>query len=600
MWRKWIEMGFLSNGHVCFAETFGRLAKVSEHEKLAFALVCRAVEQGSSCFDLARLPTQWDVHGESHNLSWPNPRDWLNCLKKSGLVAMPDGQSPKPFFFDGESRLYMWRYWEYEQQFTQFLNARIKMPKTEIDAEVRAQILRFFPADLFDEHQRDAAFVSVRSPLAIITGGPGTGKTTVVTRLLLLYIQRALAGGRSLPRMALLAPTGKAASRLMSSIQSQVKLLPKDLVGLAQYLPNETSTIHRLLGYQPFAPTEFRHNATNPLSFDLVIVDECSMVDLPLMTKLTQSLRSETRLILLGDHHQLSSIEVGSVLGDLVEDEHLSRDWLSRAEPNLNNHVVVLKTSYRIDASSQLGRLTHAIRGGLKEKCEQLLTTCDDIELFGSAINSRDFENWIMEHFGDLGGDDPMDLLARQSECRLLCAHRYGRFGSLALNTLIESLLMEKGLVKTGAKWYSGRPVIMTQNHQQLDLFNGDMGVVFRQADGASRVGFLGSDGLLRSFNPIQLPACETAYALTIHKSQGSEWRHVGLVFPDWVSPIMTRELVYTGLTRAQEKVSIFGSVPTILAAIDRRVERASGLRTQFRRGQSVTEPTSQQLELFE
>ena len=140
----------------------------------------------------------------------------------------------------------------------------------------------------------------------------------------------------------------------------------------------------------------------------------------------------------------------------------------------------------------------------------------------------------------------------------------------------------------------------MTQNHQQLDLFNGDMGVVFRQADGASRVGFLGSDGLLRSFNPIQLPACETAYALTIHKSQGSEWRHVGLVFPDWVSPIMTRELVYTGLTRAQEKVSIFGSVPTILAAIDRRVERASGLRTQFRRGQSVTEPTSQQLELFE
>lgn len=613
------RFGFLKPAHLAFARTMAQLCPdLHEYVLLAAALASRSIEAGSACVDLTRLPLQCEFNGDQHVLQWPSPGVWRQQLLKSELVAHAGNGEARPLYFDGTSRVYLERYFQYEATVAAFIKKALD-ETVSVDSDwLGRQLGRFFPGRRGLDHQAAAAALALRSPLTIVSGGPGTGKTTVVTRILAMMIEWARSNGQPDPQIALLAPTGKASARLLESIQEQRRTMPGESATL-NAIPTEASTLHRYLGFQPYAPTEFAHYADNPVSADIVVVDEGSMVDLPLLAKLLAALRPNARLIILGDHDQLVSVEVGTVLGDLVPDQGswicsesvaqylapamgLSTDvFPTRPSSGIWDHVVVLERSYRFDKDRALGRLAQAVRSGSRQQTQTLFEQKSDGVVIHQRLDDRAFRGCVVQGFSPLfEASSTAEMLARLNGFRVLCAHRRGPFGAEQINRTIERMLEEAGHIDRKTLWYDGRPVMVARNDYQLGLFNGDMGVCVHSNNGDMRVAFADhSDGSVRHFSPIQLPTCETAFALTVHKSQGSEFERVALVFPEQVSQVMTRELVYTALTRARQQVTVFGPTEVICAAVGRRVERASGLRQRFW-APSESPPGGHQLNLFD
>lgn len=609
-----LQDGIISSLDVHFAQFMERLDGGRRPElSLAAAMVSSCTRQGHICLDLRRpgrsLPVLTDPQ-------FPDYSAWVDELSKTAVVGRP-GEF-RPLVLDATGRLYLYRYWEYQEKLAQALKARIAgYPLPPAQRDLQESLDRLFPRQQDGvDWQKMAAFVGACKPFCVVSGGPGTGKTTTVAKMLALFIEQQPA---SRLRIALAAPTGKAAARLQETLKAaKARLACSDAVREA--IPEEASTIHRLLGSKQGSPY-FRHNEENLLPLDILVVDEASMVDLPLMSKLVQALPLRTRLILLGDRDQLSSVEAGAVLGDICETGGqllFSTDFAraceelcgSRLDNSLIDNaagagtkprdcIVQLQRSYRFSGDSGIANLSQAVRNYDAEGAVSVLRSgsASDLayhelpsaKMLGKLIKDEviaGYSAYLKESYAlEKGsGQDPFARLARVFDLfegfRILCAVRGGPCGVGAVNILVENMLEDAGLLTRGKTWYVGRPVLIRRNDYNLRLFNGDIGIFLPDVVSGSdfRVFFPGSEGRFRVFHPLRLPEHETVYAMTIHKSQGSEFDNVLLVLPDRDSPVLTRELIYTGITRAKQKVSLWGSEAILRTAIARATERLSGL----------------------
>lgn len=564
---------------------------------------------------------------------------WLEAMAASPLVVA-DGEasdSGAPLVLDRgtPARLYLRRQWQYERAVAAALRRRLSGAMS-LPAEVPPLLDQLFPAvGHAVDWQRAACALAAMSRFAIITGGPGTGKTTTVVRLLALLQSRARAQGQSL-RIRLAAPTGKAAARLTESISQAIGRLPK---GMAEGVPDEVSTLHRLLGSRPDT-RHFRHDAQNPLHADLVVVDEASMIDLEMMHALLCALPERAALVLLGDKDQLASVEAGAVLGDLCQQAQWggyqpqvlaalsaagagdlaawqAAEGQAGGDP-LAQRMVMLRHSHRFGADSGIGQLARAVNAGDSGRALQLLRKSrDDLALVRADATLTPLKALLLEGgpLGDRGavkGFDPYlkrlqssrpqakdfadpawqlwarELLRAFADFRLLCALRRGPWGVEGLNERIEQLLTQSGHLATAEPWYEGRPVMVTRNDYGLGLMNGDIGICLRvpqSQDGSSglRVVFPLPGGELKWVLPSRLQSVETVFAMTVHKSQGSEFTHTALVLPDKPNPVLTRELVYTGITRARTAFTlVLPEEARLREAVATPVHRASALRQRI------------------
>lgn len=525
-----------------FGDFLERLAGSAAAEvRLAAMCVSRARAAGHICVTVPEIAAIE---------STPTAATLRKKLRASKVVGAPGDFTP--LILDAHDRLYLRRYWEYEQQLAEaILHRAASARSSDVDDET----------DL----QQVAAAKAVTSHFTVITGGPGTGKTRTVQTILALLA--AQPDGDRL-RIALAAPTGKAAARLTEAVRAAQPGV-------------EATTIHRLLGYLPGSPY-FRHDADRPLTADFVIVDEASMVDLALMAKLVAAVRPDARLILLGDRDQLASVEAGSVLADICA----AAESAAPNEP-LHGAVVALRRNYRFAESGGIYRVSTAVNGGDAEAVMAALQTSADGEaqwqpLPAAAKLSSALRERVIAGFSPyLGTDDPIQALTQLQQFRILCAVRHGPFGTENLNAVAEEILAEARLIVPRRGCYPGQPLTITQNDYNLGLFNGDSGVILpdREDDGELRAFFLSAEGKLRRFLPSRLPQHETAFAMTVHKSQGSEFQRLLLLLPEKDSPLLTRELLYTAITRAREHVEIRAAESVLRAAVTRRVTRASGLR---------------------
>jgi len=569
---------------------------------LAAALTSYLTQQGHVCLDLATFAGSClsgaDNLAEA-SLSCPPLGDWVCKLKDCHVVGRPGDFCP--LILDGSNRLYLHRYWRYEKLLADFIRVRIRLVCHDVNALILQDGLnRLFPqgSDDATDWQRIAALTAVRHMFSVITGGPGTGKTSTVVKILALLIEQA---GGALD-IALTAPTGKAAAKLKGSVKSARETL-NCVREVRATIPDETFTLHRLLGTIP-GSARFRFHQENRLPHRVVVVDEASMVDLPLMAKLTQAMSDDARLILLGDKDQLASVEPGSVFGDICQSrkDNLAREGCTGASAGFAvlssstetatsaPSIVVLQKSFRFDESSGIGLLSQAVNAGDGAGALALLgdKTFPDIDwhdIPAPPLREGRFEAKIVEGYRKyLEAPGLREAFQSLASFRILCALRRGPYGVISIGEIAQRILTRAGLITPGGRWYHGQPIMINENDYSTKLFNGDLGIVFA-ASGRDL-----SESSLRAFFPregdspwgilpMRLPAHENAYSLTIHKSQGSEFDEVLLLLPNAFSPVLTRELIYTGVTRARKRVEIWGKRDVFLEAVSRRVERTSGLR---------------------
>ncbi len=541
--RSFNDAGVLSAADVHVALRLAELSgEASDEVRLAVALAVRAPRQGHVFVDLATIRDTATVDADEpvdlSTLPWPPVAGWVETVAGSGLVAVgeEDPAQDQPLRLLG-SRLYLDRYWREE---------------------------RLVAADL------DELMASGR--LTVIAGGPGTGKTTRAAQIVAQLIGEAPANRP--PVIALAAPTGKAAARLQEAVHEETARLAIAGPERARLMGLRASTLHRLLGRRPDSRSRFVHHRGNRLPHDVVIVDETSMVSLWMMARLTEAIRTDARLILVGDPGQLRSIEAGVVLGDIVDSGRAG--------------IEVLRRVHRYGGG--IARLAEAIRGGdgdgaiaaLSESGEEVRwMAVDALEADLSAVESRVLaaarEVASAARAGDAG-----TALASLGRFRLLCAHRRGPYGVSHWTSRLEAWLGEE-IEDIERRDYVGRPLLVTENDYELGLYNGDTGVIVKDDDGRARAAFERGGEVLR-FSPLRLGAVDTLYAMTIHKSQGSQFESAAVLLPPQSSRILTRELLYTAVTRARESLVLVGTEDTVRRALERPVARASGLRERLRR----------------
>jgi len=599
------DSGILSLLDIHFASFMSRLTGGNIPElSLAAALVSSYTRQGHVCLDLSSVERKELLKGENgiDPVACPELNNWCKQLRETAVVGNPGEY--KPLILDDHSRLYLFRYWEYQKKLANSIQRRVSNTIATSDiGHLKEELIRLFPFNEAEEinWQRVAAFTALTKQFCVISGGPGTGKTSIVATILALLLKQTES---KRPRIALIAPTGKAAAKLQEAIRSiKTKLSCPD--NIKEEIPEEASTIHRLLGTIPDSPY-FRHNAKNTLPVDIVVVDEASMVDLALMSKLIQALPLQARIILLGDKDQLASVEAGAVLGDICDTgtEHsfsqgFCKDYKevtgytihtqqNRApESDIRDCIIQLEKNYRFGSDSGIGAVSYAVNTGDGDRAIKLMKSgvYGDIT-WKNLPQLKDLTQvikaTIMQGYGDyLRASDPFKVFQVFERFRILCALRGGPFGVAALNILVEQILREERLINPDRRWYPGRPVLITKNDYNLRLFNGDMGIVLSDpsVNNELRVFFPATDGTFKKLHPFRLPEHETVYAMTVHKSQGSEFDKVLLLLPDRESPVLTRELIYTSITRAKKSVEIWGNENVFRTAVSRYIERTSGLR---------------------
>ncbi|HZA09936.1 exodeoxyribonuclease V subunit alpha [Mycobacterium sp.] len=549
--------GVLESSDVHVAQRLTALAgEPDERVALAVALVVRALRGGSVCVGLPSVEEQVDVG----DLPWPDADEWLTAVRASPLLA-----EPPVLRLDGDL-LYLDRYWREEQQVAEDLLAMVPSRP----ARALPGLSRLFPREYAE--QRVAAEIALSQGLTVLTGGPGTGKTTTVARLLAVLAEQAQLVGTGPLRMALAAPTGKAAARLQEAVQLEVdKLEPVDQQRISGL---RATTLHRLLGSRPDSSSRFRHHRGNRLPHDLIVVDETSMVSLTMMARLLEAVRPDARLLLAGDPDQLASVEAGAVLADIVDGLSARRDA----------RISELKTSHRFGES--IGALAAAIRAGNADRVIEVLRAGGEhIEWVETEEPSEHLRKVLVPHAVRLRQaavlGDAAAALATLDEHRLLCAHRRGHYGVQHWNRQVERWLTEATGEPIWSSWYVGRPVLVTANDYGLGLYNGDTGVTVRDGDGLRAV-IAGAEESLE-FATSRLSDVDTMHAMTIHKSQGSQADEVTVLLPPQDSRLLTRQLLYTAVTRARSRVRVVGSAASVRAGIARRAVRASGLGRRLR-----------------
>ena len=579
--------GVLEPADVHVAARIARLGgDAADDVVLALALAVRGVRLGSVCVDLAAVRGTVLGAGDElvdvSGLPWPDPGAWVAACAASPLVAdgqaAPDGRPLR--LVDG--LLYLERYWRQEELVRTELAARADAVCTDTGEAVDLDRLRGALARLFgdvgdprEHQQRLATAVAALRPVTVLAGGPGTGKTTTVAKILALLRDRPGAP----PRIALAAPTGKAAARLQEAVrEAGVDDLPT------------ASTLHRLLGWQP-GRSRFRHDRFDRLPYDVIVVDETSMVSLTMMARLLDAVRPDARLVLVGDPDQLASVEAGAVLGDLARAPGRSEPRLDAALAALGlpsgvvNGVVTLDHVWRFRGA--VAGFARAVQTGDADEALALLRGgTDDLEFV--ETESAAAPATVRTDVVDAGlalataarRTDVPEALAALERHRVLCGHRRGPYGVARWSREIERWLAEAvpELAEHG-EWYPGRPVLVTANDYDTGLYNGDTGVVVATADGP-RVAFPGRALLA----PSRLAEVATVHAMTVHRGQGSQFARVTVVLPPAESPLLTRELLYTAVTRARTFVRVVGSEAAVRAAVGRPVSRASGLRHRLAR----------------
>ncbi len=585
--REFNQAGALVAADVHVALRLGRLCGESdERVLLAAAFAVRGPRLGHVCVDLATVQETVVVEGDSavdlSALPWPT--DWVEAVAASGTVVSAAG-ADRPLRLVG-SRLYLDRYWREEQHVARDLSSRAGSAVAGVDEGLLSVGLdRLFADAEPDDLQRRAAATALGRHLTVVAGGPGTGKTTTVARILALLHEQSLVTGR-VPLVALVAPTGKAAARMEEAVHEAARSMEVSTEIKARLLASSASTLHRLLGWKPGNRARFRHDRFNRLPHEVVIVDETSMVSLTLMARLLEAVRPTARLVLVGDPEQLASVEAGAVLGDIVGPAAASvRN--PAAVGAVSDAIVVLRRGHRFGGT--IADLARAIQAGNADEVVGVLRSDDtdviwveadvasatDVELAGLRASVVTAGKALVEAASNEDGRGALGALGR---FRLLCAHRRGPHGVSDWTRHVEAWLSASiAGFSTIGEWYAGRPVLYTENDYGLQLYNGDTGVVVASPSGL-RVVFE-RRGELLELSPQRLGRVETVHAMTVHKAQGSQFERVGLLLPDPTSPILTRELLYTAATRAQKELLVVGTEEAIRAAVDRPIARASGLR---------------------
>jgi len=535
--------------------------------------------------------------------------DWHKVLGQPGEKT--------PLVYDsGQSLLYLYRYWFYEKNTAAFITSRMDSLTKLDDAKVTSAMKVLFkaagPSKSYDpiNWQEVAAFTALKNRFAVISGGPGTGKTTTVAKVLALLTSLQ-------PRLKidLVAPTGKAADQLVKSIRSAKEKIPFNELGIPENaIPEEACTIQRFLGYIPGA-SEFRYNSNNKKNTQLLLVDEASMVSLPLFSKLFSALNDDCRVILLGDKDQLAAVENGNVLGDITDSEHINhfssqfvtefsqiascskhpeRLPVSVNPTTLEDAVVQLEFSYRFNHNSGIGQLSAMVNSQdlncidfMKNKGEGAF---NDIELkelpeaeslhesIRQFINEADKRCGFLNYRRAVKAGDPLHALQLFDRARVLCAVNNGSYGVDTVNRIIEEQLFI-GKLDT---FYIGRPVIVLKNDHNLKIYNGDVGIIMQDINGALKAFFPNGEHDVKAVSPASLPEHATAFAMTVHKSQGSEFNDVLMILPDKFSPVLTKEIVYTGITRAKTNIQIWSTEANLKQAIENPITRTSGLRAEL------------------
>ena len=644
--ERWYERGWIGALDLALLRFLSQLEREYDGNNqplvlLAAVLTSHQLSRGHTCLDLRSVLANpnWYLALPPDDLTEESPSDlpsdllsgvtleqWMTALERSSLFQRQDEQTP--LVLDAQ-RVYLRRQWQYETGAAAHLikgfNQQMQLPgdlKRDLDQLFKRNTDA--PTDAQIDWQRVACALATRQRITLITGGPGTGKTTTVVRLLALLQSQYRAQGETL-EIALAAPTGKAAARLSDSISGAISALP---AGYEAGVPSDVSTLHRLIGVRPDG-TGYRHTARDPISADLVVVDEASMIDLELFYALLNAIKPGARLVLLGDKDQLASVEAGAVLGELCSQadtggySQATLDWLAtlgmdislwidsqgrRGEQAVDQAIAMLHTSYRFDADSAIGQLARAVNQGDIAGATGLLSAelpglshhraAQDLEaelgrlVLGNAEPAWGYRPYLetlhaLQPDADLLDSESVvnwavELLERFNLFQVLTPLRRGSTGVIGLNEMIERLLARAELINPQARWYPGRPVLVTENDYALGLMNGDVGIcveVKQQNLTQLRVLFRLANNQLKWVAPSRLGSAETAFAMTVHKSQGSEFSHTLLVLPSRNNPILTRELVYTAITRAKQQFTLLDSTPEVLnRAIAASIERASGL----------------------
>lgn len=573
-----------------FAEFICRTSVQLSNEEiigLSARLLSYVCRNGHTCLDIKgaddmALKDRYDCLSEDKvELKYPEADEWICALKNCSSVGVPG--EDKPLILEDDSRLYLWRYYNYHRTIADKIT-KLSEGSIQIDEHKAAELIikqftrlqNFIPVSERDRLDRDSEIKqsesvreALKSRFRIITGGPGTGKTTTVSKLLAVLLE--LNEDKPL-NIRLAAPTGKAAARMVESIEQTVKTLT---VGqeVKDRIPRTASTIHRLLGSDKKG-RGFTYNAQNPLELDVLIIDEASMISVAMMAQLCEALPGNARLILLGDENQLASVEPGSVLADLC---------------SLKNNVSRLTISRRFSQNSGIGKLSGLINEQRTGDALNILTGDEykDVSLKNFSKVSFDdesFKKFVAEGYSSyIKENDLNEKFKRLSDLRILCALREGPWGVDEINGRIEKILAQSGLIRPRGDWYKQLPIMITKNDYSLGLFNGDIGIVLEDTDENSgklvlKAVFPDGRGGYKSFSRYLLKEYEKVFAMTVHKSQGSEFDTVVLMLPDKPNPVLTRELIYTAVTRAKETVHIKGSQEVLRSAIDNPTRRTSGL----------------------
>ncbi|MEI6125789.1 MAG: exodeoxyribonuclease V subunit alpha [Pseudomonadota bacterium] len=597
--------GLLNDIDIHFARLMCRLSgdPADDDLFLAAALASNVTnDEKHVCLDLTTLAGRpllplftdmpADLRQEWAGERLPDVDVWTKRLLSLPVVGSPGEY--KPLILDLKNRLYLYRYWSYEQQLAADIKKRLALPAAASgDFGLVHEGFKKHAAGAEGLHcwQKLAVAAALTHNVCIISGGPGTGKTFTVAAILQFLLEQ-----NQHMNIKLCAPTGRAAARLQECLQ-------KSLAGYDDRLHRSISTIHRLLGTSTGSPY-FYHNKKNPLRADAVIVDEASMVPLALMAKLVAAVPAHSRIILLGDKDQLASVEAGSVLGDICEASaincfspafceryrELTGEEIEKkyqiANPNpLTDCAVELQHSFRFEASQGIGALSSAVNEGDAARCAALIThSASDTLKYKKLPLRQELERSLASavqawYEPMLAAKTVEEAYAYFTAFKILCSHRQGMYGAAAINTLVEKIFQDKGLIDIRQQFYKGRPVMITRNDYGLRLFNGDTGIIRENEHGDAVACFPGSGGAFRCLAPARLPGHETAYAMTIHKAQGSEFDHVLIILPDTDSPLLTREIIYTGITRAKKQVVLWATQEVLASAVRRRIERTSGLR---------------------
>jgi exodeoxyribonuclease V alpha subunit len=542
-----------------------------------------------------------DEAGLNSEIIIPEKAEMIKVLDKSRAVGH-DGDY-LPLILDPEHKLYFHKYYTFENSLASYIkNLAESKTLPETITHVKDTFSLLFPQPAGEtDWQSVAAYSALSGGITVISGGPGTGKTSTVVKILALIVEYRLKTGGDI-LISLAAPTGKAAARLREAVSSAIENLPAG-DDVKRLIPSETFTIHRLLGSIRNSH-EFRYNRSNHLPHDVVVVDECSMGDMALMCRLVQAVKPGAQLILLGDKDQLSSVEGGAVFGDIcgsaegVYTENFTLqgrgifgiDFPGAVMENphaskMNDSLIVLKKSYRFSGRSGIGILADLIKKGDASAALDILgdDSYPDVKFADGTAPDRIGEIYRSSALSILDGTDfstENKIAALIGQFSILTAVRRGPLGAEGMNSMAENVLFRLGVISPGEKFYHGRPVMISRNDYSLSLFNGDIGITSNT--GTAEVVFPGNDGETRVVHPSRLPEHETAFAMTIHKSQGSEFNNVLVVMPDKWNMIMTRELLYTAVTRARSGVVIAAGADIIREMIVTPTRRMSGLKKKL------------------